>query len=131
MKCAQCRPLVSKYVDGEASQAERRQVEAHLGTCPACSALLAQYRMAKAHVGNLPYYQPDARLRARLLESLDAHDRARADEIPITRRAVPAAPAPRRAHPQGGRLFGTFASGFAMFLVAAAGVLVWQIAGNR
>jgi anti-sigma factor RsiW len=131
MKCAQCRPLVSKYADGEASQAERRQVEAHLGTCPACSALLAQYRMAKAHVGNLPYYQPDARLRARLLESLEAHDQARADEIAITRRAVPAAPAPRRAHPPGGRLFGTFASGFAMFLVAAAGVLIWQIAGNR
>ena len=37
----------------------------------------------------------------------------------------------RGARPQGGRLFGTFASGFAMLLVAAAGVLVWQMAGNR
>ena len=131
MKCAQCRPLVSKYVDGEASPAERRQVEAHLAICPTCSALLAQHRMAKAHVGNLPYYQPDARLRARLLESLDAHERARPDEIAITRRAVAAAPATRPARPQAGRLFGTFASGFAMLLVAAAGVLVWQMAGNR
>jgi hypothetical protein len=87
--------------------------------------------MAKAHVGNLPYYQPDARLRARLLESLDANERARPDEIAITRRAVPAAATARLARPRGGRVFGTFASGFAMLLVAAAGVLVWQIAGNR
>jgi anti-sigma factor RsiW len=131
MKCAQCRPLVSKYVDGEANPAERRQVEAHLATCPTCSALLAQHRMAKAHVGSLPYYQPDARLRTRFLESLDADERARPDEIAITRRAVAVAPAARRARPQAGRLFGTFASGFAMLLVAAAGVLVWQMAGNR
>ena len=56
MKCASCRPLLSKYVDGEATPDEQAQVEAHIGGCPACGTVLAQYRMMSAQVGALPVF---------------------------------------------------------------------------
>ncbi len=126
MTCAHCRPLLSKYVDGEALPAERLDVEAHIGGCPQCSALLAQYGVLRSRVHNLPHYQPDPRGRARLLAALDRLPRT-ADEVPITRRQgiVP----PRRVAPAraGWWLFGNLATGFAMLIVLAAVAVITQV----
>ncbi|MDQ2807259.1 MAG: zf-HC2 domain-containing protein [Chloroflexota bacterium] len=120
MKCAQCRPLLSKYVDGEALPTERTQVEAHIGGCSPCRALLAQYGLARSSVHNLPHYRPDPQGRTRLMAALNRQPRP-ADEVPITRRQGTAplrhAAAPAR---RGGWLFGNLASGFAMLIVLAA-----------
>jgi len=39
--CTRVRPLLSSYVDGEASEAERGKVETHVGCCEACASHLA------------------------------------------------------------------------------------------
>src|SRR5690348_15288414 len=130
MKCAVCRPLLSKYVDGEATPAERAQVEAHIGGCAACSRLLVDYRVLRSRVVDLPNYRPDPRMRARLFATLDARDTP-ADEVPITRRPADLGPRPVLALPRRrGMLFGNLASSLALAIVIAAVALVWQIAGN-
>ncbi len=50
--------LLSAYLDGELSAAERRTVEAHLGTCDRCRALLADLRQVKKLVAELPLENP-------------------------------------------------------------------------
>jgi hypothetical protein len=132
MTCDFYRPLLSRYVDGEASPLERAQVDAHIGGCAHCSALLSQYQMLRARLTGMPRYQPDARLRRRLFAQLDAVDAERADEVAITRRRAPAGAARRAAQPGwGGRLFGNLATGLAMLVVIAAGVLIWQMNERR
>ena len=59
MKCAACRPLLSKYVDGEATPAEVRLVEAHIGGCEACTQALIEFRLVQTHFAGLPTRQPD------------------------------------------------------------------------
>ncbi len=131
MKCAQCRPLLSKYVDGEALPTERTQVEAHLGGCPQCRALLAQYALLRGRVHSLPHYQPDPQGRSRLMAALDRLPRT-VDEVPITRRQgtapVQRAPVPARS---GWWVFGNLASAFAMLIVlAAAGLITGVLNGG-
>jgi len=131
MKCAHCRPLLSKYVDGEALPPERAQVEAHLGGCPPCRALLAQWALSRGRVHSLPHYQPDPQGRSRLMAALARLPRT-VDDVPITRRQgtapVQRAPAPARS---GWWLFGNLASGFAMLIVlAAAGLITGVLNGG-
>ena len=130
MRCAECRPLLSKYVDGEAAPDERAQVEAHIGACTACSRRLVEFRVLRTRVGDLPRYQPDSALRGHLFAAIDALHTPDQD-VPITRRIIQPAPQrARRAAPRRNILLGNLASAFAMVIVLLAGLVVWQISGN-
>ncbi len=130
MRCAECRPLLSKYVDGEAAPDERAQVEAHIGACTACSRRLVEFRVLRTRVGDLPRYQPDSELRGRLFAAIDALHTPDQD-VPITRRIIQPAPQrARRAAPRRNILLGNLVSAFAMVIVLLAGLVVWQISGN-
>ena len=69
MKCAACRPLLSKYVDGEATPAEVRLIEEHIGGCERCTMELTEFRLVQSAFGQMPNRQPDPRLRARLFQA--------------------------------------------------------------
>ncbi|MGI8586080.1 MAG: anti-sigma factor family protein [Chloroflexia bacterium] len=127
IRCASCRPLLSKYVDGEILPTEREQVERHIVGCADCTRRLIEYRQFRPSLTELPNYRAPARLRARLMASLDATD-TRTDEVQITRRLAPDLRIPATT-PQRMRLFGNLASGFALVLVMAGVALLWQIAG--
>lgn len=60
--CAEHRALLSALLDGELTPDERARVQAHLGGCPECRALLAQYRAIGASVRALPSAHPPQRL---------------------------------------------------------------------
>ena len=46
-ECESVQPLSTRWVDGELGPDDRARVDAHLGTCPACRALLAAERTAR------------------------------------------------------------------------------------
>jgi hypothetical protein len=50
--------LISAYVDGQLSAAERAVVDTHLASCPGCRAELAATEQAKAWVTQLPPVEP-------------------------------------------------------------------------
>jgi len=61
------------YALGSLDELERRRVDAHVATCPACAALLADAERAVTHAIEAdPQYDPSPALRARLEASLDA-----------------------------------------------------------
>src|SRR5262249_55292527 len=47
------RPLLSAYVDGEVTPAERAQVESHLASCAECARVLAEYRALGSNIREL------------------------------------------------------------------------------
>ncbi len=58
---------LSAYLDGALAPADRAAVEAHLDTCPACRAHLAQLRGVSALIASLPAPAPSRRLTPRLV----------------------------------------------------------------
>lgn len=44
LACKQAVELVTDYIEGSMSRADRRRFEAHLSSCPHCTAYLAQMR---------------------------------------------------------------------------------------
>jgi hypothetical protein len=61
--------LIAVYDD--LSQEEQAQVEAHVGTCAACAALLEVYRVMERQLAGLADTQPDARFRSLFYERLE------------------------------------------------------------
>jgi anti-sigma factor RsiW len=51
--CQQAVELVTDYLEGSLSRADRRRFEAHLSSCPNCSAYLAQMRRTIQLAGRL------------------------------------------------------------------------------
>ncbi|MBO0825683.1 MAG: zf-HC2 domain-containing protein [Actinobacteria bacterium] len=51
--CQQVVELVTDYLEGALSPADRRRFEAHLATCPNCTEYLAQMRATIALTGTL------------------------------------------------------------------------------
>jgi anti-sigma-K factor RskA len=75
--------LLGAYALGTLSEAEARQVEAHLAVCASCTARSAEFGQIAAGLLHLaPEVRPPARLRARLLAALDG-------EAPVAGRANP------------------------------------------
>lgn len=60
--CQELVELVTAYLEGELSRADRRRFEAHIGACPHCSAYVEQMRATLAEVGRIPFgtLSPDA-----------------------------------------------------------------------
>lgn len=53
MTCRELHDLISAYVDGEASSAERARVETHVASCGSCGERLASYRALRHAVARL------------------------------------------------------------------------------
>jgi anti-sigma factor RsiW len=51
--CQQAVELVTDYIEGYMSRADRRRFEAHLSSCPHCTAYLAQMRSTIQLTGRL------------------------------------------------------------------------------
>ena len=51
--CQQAVELVTDYIEGSMSRADRRRFEAHLSSCPHCTAYLAQMRTTIELTGRL------------------------------------------------------------------------------
>jgi anti-sigma factor RsiW len=51
--CQQVVELVTDYIEGSLSRADRRRFEAHLGKCPNCTNYLAQMRATIRATGTL------------------------------------------------------------------------------
>lgn len=122
MRCAACRPLLSKYSDNEATPAEVRLVEEHIGGCARCSAELTQFRLMREILADAPRYTPDPRLREELFRTLDAYDAA---HPPAERRVERARPAPRPAW----NWMGNLAGAIAVLLLAVSGILIARTSG--
>jgi anti-sigma factor RsiW len=78
MSCEKIEKKWIAYIDGKASATERRDVEAHLGTCAACSQRAAEYRTLWGVLDELPPIAPsasfDAAVRARVAAEAPARN---------------------------------------------------------
>ena len=75
---------LSDYVDGELSDAEQRQVAAHLADCPACRATVADLEAVVARARSLPAAEPAADLWSGIAARLEP----RAPQAAEVRRSV-------------------------------------------
>jgi anti-sigma factor RsiW len=70
MNCERMETRLIGYLDGRATPAERREVEAHLGECAACRTRAEEFRRLWGVLEELPATEPspafDARLRQRI-----------------------------------------------------------------
>ena len=66
MKCEAARPLLESYLDGELDRAAVDELEAHLATCAACRAQLADLEALRGALRAIPRHRAPAGLRARL-----------------------------------------------------------------
>jgi anti-sigma factor RsiW len=69
MTCRQVVQLLTEYLDGALSTADRARVEEHLAGCDACTAFLAQLRTTQRVVAELASVEIPAALRADLLRA--------------------------------------------------------------
>jgi anti-sigma factor RsiW len=69
MTCRQVVQLLTDYLDGALSIADRRRVEEHLAGCDACTAFLAQLRTTGRVVARLAEVEVPAPLRAELIQA--------------------------------------------------------------
>jgi anti-sigma factor RsiW len=73
MTCRQVVQLLTDYLDGALSAADRVLVEEHLAGCDACTAFLAQLRTASRVLASLGAVEVPAPLRADLLRAFRDH----------------------------------------------------------
>src|SRR5947199_9182245 len=67
MTCARYRELISRYVDGEVTPRQRRDVLAHVERCHDCAAWLARARQAEVLLKGVPETRPSDRVRETVL----------------------------------------------------------------
>jgi anti-sigma factor RsiW len=65
--CQQAVELVTDYIEGSMSRADRRRFEAHLSSCPHCTAYLAQMRSTIALTGQLNSQELPSEVREELV----------------------------------------------------------------
>ena len=87
MNCDEAEILIHALIDNELDASHAREVEAHLATCPRCTAELAAYRQMREAMGktDLRFTAP-ASLRQRLDEALPKPTEAPANVVPLTSR---------------------------------------------
>jgi hypothetical protein len=119
MDCSEIRPLISYYLDGEASPDEREQVERHLATCEDCRRVLAEYRIIGADIRDLAVPIPPVGLRRdvwRAIEAQQTGSRAASSGAAASGNVV-TFPQRRKAAPT--NIFANLGSGWARALPAA------------
>ena len=72
MTCERVRPLISAYIDGDVTAAERQRVLSHVRGCPECAALLADYRQTRGRLRSLPPVEPPPRMKREVWERIEA-----------------------------------------------------------
>ena len=65
--CQQAVELVTDYIEGSMSRAERRRFEAHLSSCTHCTAYLAQMRSTIQLTGRLRFEELPSEVREELV----------------------------------------------------------------
>lgn len=65
--CQQAVELVTDYIEGSMSRADRRRFEAHLSSCPHCTAYLAQMRSTIELTGHLSSQDLPSEVREELI----------------------------------------------------------------
>src|SRR5512138_1408770 len=84
MKCEETRELLDAFHDGELQPATHAAVEAHLRTCPSCSAALAAHEAVRAKVRSLGRTPAPDHLAATIRKSLTQSDtEARSKELNV------------------------------------------------
>jgi len=73
MICERVREQIPECLAGRLEDAARERVLAHLETCPACRAELAELNAVWRGLGSLPESEPDPAMRGRFLEVLEAY----------------------------------------------------------
>jgi len=70
MKCEDVSRELIAYLDGRVNESERRKVEGHLASCPACRTRAEEMRKVSMLLGEVPAIEPsfafDARVRQRV-----------------------------------------------------------------
>jgi anti-sigma factor RsiW len=66
MNCDHCEELISDYLEGVLSPADRASIDSHLTTCPGCNDMLAAIRRVFEWGKSFPLHEAPARLHARL-----------------------------------------------------------------
>ena len=69
MTCREVVQLLTDYLEGALPDADRARVEEHLAGCDACTAFLAQLRIAGRVIAGLATVEGPAALRADLLKA--------------------------------------------------------------
>jgi anti-sigma factor RsiW len=77
ISCHELVELVTAYLDGALSAAEATRFEAHLETCPDCSAYVAQFAQTINALGALPAEQLREEMLAPLLDAFRGYVRER------------------------------------------------------
>ena len=75
--CAEYMELISAYVDGELTDADKQKLEGHLSACENCSALLDMYREASGVIADSCVAAPESLLTI-VMDEVLREDRARA-----------------------------------------------------
>src|SRR2546427_446316 len=70
MNCTRIETNLMAYLDGRSNAGERREIEAHLKTCPLCRERAEEFRSVSSLLEELPQIEPsaafDVRVRARV-----------------------------------------------------------------
>jgi len=69
--CRQAVELVTDYIEGSLSRVDRRRFEAHLSSCPHCTAYLAQMRSTIQITGHLRSEELPSEVREELVALYD------------------------------------------------------------
>jgi len=75
VNCERISSALIPYLDGRASAAEQRAVEAHAAICPACHERIEEFRRLFGVLNEMPAIEPSAAFNARLRERLAAEPR--------------------------------------------------------
>lgn len=81
MTCERIRERIPECLAGRLDNAAREDLVAHLETCPACRAELAELNAVWRGLGSLPEPEPEPALRSRFLEVLEAYQAGRASGL--------------------------------------------------
>ena len=74
MSSPHVRPMLSAYLDGEVTPAERAQVERHLAGCVECARVLAEYRQIGGNIRGLARPQPPLTLHRDVWTAIEARE---------------------------------------------------------
>src|SRR5215471_6551480 len=67
MECLNTHSAISGYLDGWATEQERRDVERHLSSCEHCSTMIREFRTLRRSIGELPVRKPTQKTSSELL----------------------------------------------------------------